>query len=132
VGTEYANSQPAKATSAVNTILLKYPNLKGIFAVDGTSGTGTVAALRNSGKAGKVKLIGYDAYDNQVADLKAGVFSALIAQKPGDEAALALQDLVDVLRQQNVDQIKKDVVLPNVVMTKANLAETGKYQYPTK
>jgi len=132
VGKEYANSQPARATSAVNTILLKYPDRKGIFAVDGTSGTGTVAALRNAGKAGKVKLIGYDAYENQVADLKNGVFSALIAQKPGEEAALALQDLVNTIRKQNVDQIEKEVVLPNVVITKDNLAETARYQYPAK
>lgn len=132
VGKEYANSQPARATSAVNTILLKYPDLKGIFAVDGTSGTGTVAALRNSHKAGQVKLIGYDAYDNEVADLKAGVFSALVAQKPGDEAALALQYIVDTINKKNVDQIKKDVVLPNVIITKDNLADTAKYQYPAK
>lgn len=132
VGKAYANSQPAKATSAINTALLKYPNLKGIFAVDGTSGTGAVAALRNAKKEGVVKLIGYDAYNNQVADLKAGVFSALVAQKPGDEAALALQYIVDQIRGQNVDKIEKDVVLPNVVMTAENLAETGKYEYPTK
>ena len=58
VGIEYANSQPATATSAVNTILLKYPDLAGIFALDGTSGTGTVAALRNANKAGQVRLVG--------------------------------------------------------------------------
>ncbi|MEH0970288.1 ABC transporter substrate-binding protein [Micromonospora sp. CPCC 205546] len=132
VGKEYANSQPARATSAVNTILLKHPNLKGIFAVDGTSGTGTVAALRNAGKSGQVKLIGYDAYENQVADLKAGVFSALVAQKPGDQAALALQNLVDTIRNQNVDKIEKDVVMSNVVMSRDNLAETEQYQYPAK
>ncbi|QKW15263.1 ABC transporter substrate-binding protein [Verrucosispora sp. NA02020] len=132
VGKEYANSQPARATSAVNTILLKHPNLKGIFAVDGTSGSGTVAALRNAGKAEQVKLIGYDAYDNQVADLKAGIYSALVAQKPGDQAALALQNLVDTIRGQNVDSIEKDVVMTNVVMTNDNLAETEQYQYPTQ
>ncbi|MCW2699610.1 MAG: hypothetical protein JWQ45_1145 [Blastococcus sp.] len=130
VGKEYANSQPAAATSAVNTILLKYPDLKGIFAVDGTSGTGTVAALRNAGKSGQVKLIGYDAYENQVADLKSGVFSALIAQKPGDEAAQALEDLVSTIKGENVD-IEKNVVLPNVVITQDNLAEMAKYQYPS-
>ena len=48
-------------------------NLKGIFAVDGTAGTGTVAALRNTRKAHSVKLIGYDAYQNQVEDLKGGI-----------------------------------------------------------
>lgn len=41
VGREYANSQPATATSAVNTVLLNHPDLAGIFAIDGTSGTGT-------------------------------------------------------------------------------------------
>src|SRR5690606_35122245 len=51
VGVEYANSQPATATSAVTTVLLEHPDLAGIFAVDGTSGTGTVAALRNAGAA---------------------------------------------------------------------------------
>jgi len=132
VGEEYAYSQPAKATSAVTSILLKFPDLKGIFAVDGTSGTGSVAALRNTGKVGAVKLIGYDAYDNQVADLKSGVYSALVAQKPGDEAALALQDLVDALTKQNVDKIQKNVVLPNVVLTEDNLAQTARYQYPAQ
>ena len=132
VGEEYAYSQPAKATSTVTDILLKYPHLKGIFAVDGTTGTGTVAALRNAGKARAVKLIGYDAYDNQVADLKDGLFSALVAQKPGDEAALALQNLVDTLTNQNVDKIQKKVVLPNVVLTAENLSQNAQYQYPAQ
>lgn len=132
VGEEYAYSQPAKATSAVTSTLLKVPDLKGIFAVDGTSGTGSVAALRNTGKVGAVKLIGYDAYDNQVADLRSGVYSALVAQKPGDEAALALQDLVDTLTKQNIDKIQKNVVLPNVVLTRDNLAQNARYQYPAQ
>lgn len=131
VGKAYANSQPAKATSEINAALLKYPNLKGIFAVDGTSGTGAVAALRNAGKVGTVKLIGYDAYANEVADLQAGVFSALIAQKPGDEAALALDYLVDTIHGQNTASINRNVVLPNVAITKENFAQTSKYQYPS-
>ncbi|MCL2780174.1 MAG: ABC transporter substrate-binding protein [Actinomycetia bacterium] len=131
VGTEYANSQPAKATSAVNTALLKYPNLKGIFAVDGTAGTGAVAALRNSGKVGKVNLIGYDAYSTEIADLQSGVFSALIAQQPGKEAQLAIDYLVATLRGEDTSGIQKDVVLPNIVITKANYAQTKQYEYPT-
>ena len=53
-----------------------------------------------------------------------------MAQKPGDEAALALQDLVDTLNKHNVDQIKKSVILPNVVMTADNFGQTAQYQYP--
>jgi len=132
VGEEYANSQPAKATSAVTTILLKFPALKASSPSTAPPAPARSPALRNTGKVGVVKLIGYDAYDNQVADLKNGVYSALVAQKPGDEAALALQDLVDTLSKQNVDKIQKKVVLPNVVLTAANLAQTAQYQYPTR
>jgi len=129
VGKEYALSQPATATSAVNTALLKWPDLAGIFAIDGTSGTGSIAALRNAGKVGKVKLIGYDAYKVQVDALEEGVFSALVAQRPDEEAELALQYAYDLLTKTNVDQIKKEVIIPNVVLTKENLAETKKYMY---
>ncbi|MGC3955395.1 MAG: ABC transporter substrate-binding protein [Propionicimonas sp.] len=129
VGIEYAQSQPAKATSAVNTAILNFPDLKGIFAIDGTSGTGTVAALQNSGKVGEIKLVGYDAYPNQVAELEAGTFSALIAQDPGQEARLALQFAKAAVTGEQKDQIQQSVVIPSVVMTKDNLNETRKYQY---
>ncbi|WP_221421526.1 ABC transporter substrate-binding protein [Microbacterium ginsengiterrae] len=129
VGREYAQSQPAKATSAVNTALLNYPDLKGIFAIDGTSGTGTVAALQNSGKVGEIALIGYDAYNNQVTELESGVFTALIAQDPAQEARLALQYALAAVTGEGTDEIEKEVVIENIVMTKDNLSETKKYEY---
>jgi ribose transport system substrate-binding protein len=129
IGIQYANSQPATATSAVSTILLKYPDLAGIFALDGTSGTGTVAALRNANKAGQVKLVGYDAYKVEVDALKEGIFTALVAQQPAKEADLALQYAYDKVTGKDVGSIQKTVVIPNVVITKENLADTEKYMY---
>ena len=129
IGREYANSQPATATSAINTVLLANPDLKGIFAIDGTSGTGAVAAIRNNNAAGKVKLVGYDAYKVQVEALKEGVFSALIAQQPGREAELALEYAKARVTGEGLDKIEKTVVIPNIAMTKENLAETEKYMY---
>lgn len=130
VDVQYANSQPAAATSAVSTVLLEHPDLAGIFAVDGTSGTGTVAALRNAGVGGEVALIGYDAYENQVADLQDGVFSALVAQRPGEMAAMALEAMVATIRGEDPG-IEPEVVMPNVVITKENFDETSQYQYPS-
>lgn len=129
VDRQYTYSQPANATSAINTALLKYPNLVGIFAIDGTSGTGAVAALRNSGKTGTVKLVGYDAYKAQVDALKEGVFTALVAQQPGQEAELALEYAKAKITGKGADKIEKSVVIPNVVLTKDNLPETEKYMY---
>lgn len=129
IGREYANSQPANATSAINTVLLNHPDLAGIFAIDGTSGTGAVAALRNNKAVGKVKLVGYDAYKAQVEALKEGVFTALVAQQPAREAELALEYAKARVTGEGADKIEKSVVIPNVVMTKDNLAETGAYMY---
>lgn len=129
IGKEYANSQPARATSAVNTILLDNPDLAGIFAVDGTTTLGSVAALRNANRVGSVKLVGYDAYKAEVEALKDGVVTALVAQQPGLEAELALQFAKAKVTGEGVDKIKKNVVIPGIVMTKDNLAETGKYMY---
>ncbi|MCO5141129.1 MULTISPECIES: ABC transporter substrate-binding protein [unclassified Shinella] len=129
VGREYANSQPANATSAVNTVLLNHPDLAGIFAIDGTSGTGTIAALRNNNAVGKVKLVGYDAYKAQVDALQEGVFTALVAQQPAKEAELALEYAKAKVTGAGADKIEKSVVIPNVVMTKENFAETGASMY---
>lgn len=129
VGREYANSQPATATSAVNTVLLNHPDLAGIFAIDGTSGTGTIAALRNSNVVGKVKLVGYDAYKAQVDALQEGVFTALVVQQPAREAELALEYAKAKVTGEGADKIEKSVVIPNVVMTKENFAETGSFMY---
>jgi len=127
VGEDYSGSQPAKATSIINTILLKYPDLAGIYAIDGTSTLGSVAALQNSNAVGKVKLIGYDAYPDEVAALKKGIVSALVAQDPAKEATLALQDAVAAIS--GTGGIEKNVVIPNVVMTQDNLSSTEQYTY---
>ncbi len=129
IGREYSNSQPAQATSAVSTVLLANPDLKGIFALNGTSGVGSIAALRNNNAVGTVKLIGYDAYPAQVEALKEGVFSALIAQRPGMEAEIALEAAYAVITGEGVDAIKDEVVIGNIVMTQDNLAETEIYTY---
>ena len=129
IGREYANSQPANATSAINTVLLNHPDLAGIFAIDGTSGTGAVAALRNSGAVGKVKLVGYDAYKAQVEALQEGVFTALVAQQPAREAELAMEYAKARVTGEGADKIEKSVVIPNIVMTSENFAQTDSAMY---
>lgn len=126
---QYAYSQPSEATTILNATLLENPDLAGVFAVDGTSCTGAIAALSNSDKVGAVKLICYDAYAAQVSELEAGTVSALIAQDPAQEARLALQYAYATVTGKGEEDINEDVVIPNVVMNRDNLDETRKYQY---
>lgn len=131
VGVDHAYSQPAEATTKVNAALLNYPDLKGIFSVEGNSGVGAVASLRDAGKTDSVVLIGYDAYPNQVQELDEGIYAALVAQQPGLQARLALRAVVAALRDEPTD-IGKEVIVENVIMTRDNLEETRVYTYAEK
>jgi ABC-type sugar transport system substrate-binding protein len=112
--------------------LTKYPNLKGIFAIDGTNASGAAAALQSKGLVGKIALVGYDAYPANVDLIKAGVFTALIAQDPAAEARLAVKAIVANIKK-GTKPAKKNVTIANVALTKdSSAADIAKYTYKTK
>jgi ABC-type sugar transport system substrate-binding protein len=129
----YSQSQPAKANTNVSNWLTKYPNLSGIFAIDGTNAAGAAAALQAKGLTGKVALVGYDAYKANVDLIAKGVFTALIAQDPAAEAKLAIEYAVKYLNTKKKTGIKSAVVIPNVVLSKeTSAADLAKYTYVQK
>jgi ABC-type sugar transport system substrate-binding protein len=121
----------ATATTNVAGWLTKFPNLKGIFAIDGTNASGAAAALQAKNLVGKIALVGYDAYPANVALIKSGVFTALIAQDPAAEARLAVKTIVANIKN-GTKPAKKQVVIPNVALTSAtSAADLAKYTYKT-
>jgi ribose transport system substrate-binding protein len=84
IGQQYDDDDPAKAASIVTATLAKNPDLKGIFAANLFSAEGAASGLKQAGKLGKVKIVGFDAGPKQVEDLKSGLVQALIAQRPAD------------------------------------------------
>ncbi len=129
VDVAYSESNPEKAATNVNNWLTKYPDLDGIFAIDGTNASGAAAALESKGLVGSVALVGYDAYPDNVAKIKAGIFTALIAQDPAAEARLAIQTLVAFLRD-GTAPANAEVVIPNVTLdANTSDADLTKYTY---
>ncbi|MEA9984668.1 MULTISPECIES: substrate-binding domain-containing protein [Subtercola] len=129
VDTAYSQSQPATANSNVSNWLTKYPDLAGIFAIDGTNATGASSALQAKGLTGKVALIGYDAYKTNVDLIAKGVFTALIAQNPAEEAKQAI-DACQSFIQTGKSSIAAKVTLPNITMNKdTSAADLTKYTY---
>ena len=125
----YSQSNPQTAASNVNNWLTKYPNLAGIFAIDGTNASGAAAALQSKNLVGKIALVGYDAYPANVELIKAGVFTALIAQDPAEEARQAILAIVNKIRN-NEDPAQHDVVIPNVTLdANTSAADLAKYTY---
>jgi ribose transport system substrate-binding protein len=130
VDVAYSQSKPEVANTNVNNWLTKYPDLNGIFAIDGTNAQGAAAALQAKGLVGKVALVGYDAYPDNVALIGKGVFTALIAQDPATEARQAVDALCTKISGGDASSIKHEVTIPNVVLDKNTSADDlKKYTY---
>jgi len=118
IGQEYSQDEPARAASIVKSILAKNPDLKGIFATNLFSAEGAASGLREAGKLGDVKIVGFDAGPKQVEDLKQGLVQALIAQRPAQIGALGVQQAVNALDDKPV---KEKIGTGFVSITKDNL-----------
>jgi ribose transport system substrate-binding protein len=120
IGQEYSQDDPAKAASIVKSILASNPDLKGIFATNLFSAEGAASGLREAGKLGDVKIVGFDAGPKQVQDLKDGLVQALIAQRPAEIGKLGVQQAVAALDDKPT---KEKIATGFVSITKDNLSK---------
>jgi ribose transport system substrate-binding protein len=120
LGQEYDDDDPAKAADIVTATLAKHPDLKGIFAANLFSAEGSASGLRQAGKLGDVKIVGFDAGPKQVKDLEDGLVQALIAQKPADIGSQGVEQAYNALEgKKTTPEIGTDFE----VITKDNLDE---------
>jgi ribose transport system substrate-binding protein len=120
LGQEYSQDDPAIAAQIVTATLAKHPDLKGIFAANLFSAEGAASGLRQAGKLGDVKIVGFDAGPKQVKDLEDGLVQALIAQKPADIGSQGVEQAYKALEgEETTPEIGTDFE----VVTKDNLAE---------
>ena len=98
VGVQYDNDTASLAAQVTLAALQKNPGIVAIFATNLFSAEGAATGIRQAGKSGKVKVIGFDADPDQITALKQGTVQALIAQSPYtigtdavDQAVAALQ-----------------------------------------
>jgi ribose transport system substrate-binding protein len=126
IGQQFDDDDPAKAAAIVKSVLAKNPDLKGIFATNLFSAEGAATGIREAGKQNQVKIVGFDAGPKQVEDLKSGIVSALIAQKPADIGAQGVQQAYAALTGKAT---KKELGTGFVSLTKDNLAENSAAAY---
>ena len=106
VAMQFGMADRAKSMAATENILTAHPDLAGLFADNESSLAGTVQALKGRGTK-NVKLVGFDASDQLIGDLKAGFIDSLVVQNPfrmGYEATKAIgQTLKGETPQATVD-----------------------------
>jgi ribose transport system substrate-binding protein len=98
VGVQYDNDTASLAAQVTLAELQKDPGITAIFATNLFSAEGAATGIRQAGKSGKVKVIGFDAEPDEITALQQGTVQALIAQSPYtigtdavDQAVAALQ-----------------------------------------
>jgi ribose transport system substrate-binding protein len=82
VAEQSSNSDPTTALSVTENILTANPDLDGIFVANEPGVVGATNALNQTGKAGKIKLIGWDAAPDEVKGVISGTITALVVQNP--------------------------------------------------
>lgn len=129
-GFQYTQDQPSKAETEIQSVLQRYPNLGGVFAIDDESAVGLIQGLQAANATGKVKAVAYDAEPPEVNALKSGGLTGLVAQRPGVEGALAVKYAYDAIKHKTSD-IHQSVIVPDISLSKKNLASSTKWFYCT-
>ena len=111
---QYAGPTRETSYQASQNLLNRFGNeVNGIFCPNENSTIGMTKALRDIGKAaGKVKMVGFDAGTQSIADMKAGDVQGLVVQNPMKMGYLGVMTLVDHLQGRPVEKrIDTGVVL---------------------
>jgi ribose transport system substrate-binding protein len=98
LGVQYSHNDPATAARLISAALAKDPDIVGVFATNNSSVAGTRTGVRQAAKQDQVKVVGFDAGPDQVAQLKDGSVQALIAQDPSAIGAQGLDQAVNAIQ----------------------------------
>ena len=118
VAEQYSGGDRAKAMQVTEDMLTAHGDLDGLFASSEPCAVGGAQAVKSRGLAGKIKLIGFDASEGMIADLKGGVFDALVVQDPFKMGHEAVRTLADKLAGKTPE---KRIDLSAVVVTRPDL-----------
>jgi ABC-type sugar transport system substrate-binding protein len=110
-----------RAASITNDIMLRAPNLVGIFAANDGMALGAVESVFAGGRGGEVIIIGVDGNSDAVSSIKSGRLSASVAQLPYLVGFQAVENVQKVLAGESVE---KNIMVPTMVLTQAVL-DTG-------
>lgn len=103
-----------KAANITNDIMVRNPDLKGIFAANDGMALGAVESVFAAGKGGDVVIIGVDGNSDAVKSIKDGRLTASVAQLPYLVGKQAVETVKVAVEGGSVD---KQIIVPTLVLT---------------
>ncbi|HKA88637.1 MAG TPA: substrate-binding domain-containing protein [Haliangiales bacterium] len=102
---QYAGATRDTAKAAAENLLNRFGNdIDGLFTPNESSTAGTLLALEDSGRAGKIRFIGFDASSVFVDAMRAGKLDGVVVQNPFRMGELGVKTLVAHLRGKKPDR----------------------------
>jgi ribose transport system substrate-binding protein len=82
VDIQYGGGDHLKSTDLAKAIIQAHPDLKGIFGANEGSVIGVANAVKETGKAGQIVVVGYDSGKQQIDAIRDGLIAGSITQNP--------------------------------------------------
>jgi ribose transport system substrate-binding protein len=90
-----AEGKRDRAVRVMEDLLQSHPDLSGVFAINDDTALGALAAVEAGGKAGRVKIVGYDATSEARSKIQAGAIHGDVIQNPQRIGELTIEAIAD-------------------------------------
>ncbi len=97
VDTKYGMDTVETALQAAEDLLTKNAGIDGLFACNESTSVGALRALQSQGRAGKMKMVGFDAGGLLIEGVKTGVVDSLVVQNPYKMGYTGVQAIIATL-----------------------------------
>ncbi len=101
---QYAGATAGEAQEVSESLLNIYKDIDAIFCPNESSAVGMLEALKSTGKAGKVKFVGFDSSDKLLQGLDAGHIDGLVLQDPVKMGREGVKALISHLKGEKVEK----------------------------
>ncbi len=122
---------PEMAIKKAGDILTANPEVNIIWSANEGGTVGSVMAVKNTGKAGKVAVFGTDITDQLMGFLLSddNILQAVTGQRPFDVGYQAVETAVKILKNENFE---KKIIMPGVLLTRENPQNIREFQVKYK
>ena len=122
VRTDDADDVRAKANAA--DTLVRYPDISAMVGLWSYNGPAILNAVREAGKAGRVRIVTFDEADETLAGIKAGHIHGTVVQQPYEFGYQAITRMAQALRgDRSFIPATKQIIVPTLIVNRANVDE---------
>ncbi len=125
VAQQSAEFDRTKALEVLETILQAHPDIDAVFCGNDAMAMGAYQALLAAGKAGKVKVFGFDGADDAVKAVAEGRIAATVMQFPKTMARTAAENADKYLKGER--NFPQRIPVAVELVTRENVAKFGDY-----